>query len=77
MVVLIIEQISIQREFYTFDYKWGGGGGGGGGGFLHWPVRWLRARLERSCVKNAPWEFGGTVLGDEIGHSFPRNFATS
>ena len=23
MVVLIIEQISIQREFYTFDYKWG------------------------------------------------------
>ena len=22
MVVLIIEQISIQREFYTFDYKW-------------------------------------------------------
>ena len=32
MVVLIIEQISIQREFYTFDYKWGVGGGGGGEG---------------------------------------------
>ena len=30
MVVLTIEQISIQREFYTFDYKWGVGGGGGG-----------------------------------------------
>ena len=70
MVVLIIEQISIHREFYTFEYKWGWGEWGR---FL----ALVRARLERNCVKNALWDFCGTVLGDEIGRSFLRNFVTS
>ena len=60
MVVLIIEQISIQREFYTFDYKWGGGGGGGGGRFLalasEMVTRETGAKSRQKCTVGVLWD---------------------
>ena len=58
MVVLIIEQISIQREFYTFDYTWGGGGGGGR--FLalasEMVTRETGAELRQKCTVGVLWD---------------------
>ena len=59
MVELIIEQISIQREFYTFDYKWRGGGGGGGR-FLalasEMVTRETGAELRQKCTVGVRWD---------------------
>ena len=59
MVVLIIEQISIQREFYIFDYKWGVGGWGGGR-FLalasEMVARETGAELRQKCTVGVLWD---------------------
>ena len=53
MVVLIIEQISSQREFYTFDYKWGVG-------FLvlasEMVTRETGAKLRKKCTVGVLWD---------------------
>ena len=54
MVVLIIEQTSIQREFYTFDYKWGVGR------FLalasEMVTRETGAELRQKCTVGVLWD---------------------
>ena len=53
MVVLIIEQISIQREFYTFEYKWGWGGVGE---VSCTGTRETGAELRQKCTVGLLWD---------------------
>ena len=53
MVVLIIEQISIQREFYTFEYKWEWGGVGE---VSCTGTRETGAELRQKCTVGLLWD---------------------